>query len=285
MEYAGSAEMGSEHVLSRAITDAATRMGIELRLPESSTVHPGEGITSVVSGKTVHVGSERMLRDMGIGLGDLEEGFNELMDQGMTAIACVVDGEVMGLIGVADTLKPGAKETVRELGAMGLKVVMITGDNERTARAISAQAGIGQFRAQVLPADKAGAVRELQARGEVVAMVGDGINDAPALAQADIGIAIGSGSDIALESGKIVLVGEDLRGVASAISLSRRTFAKIEQNLFWALAYNTAAIPIAAGVLFPLTGWLLSPMVAAGAMAFSSVSVVTNASFLRRFRP
>lgn len=283
--WAGSAEMGSEHVLSGAVISAAEEAGVELSSPESSTVHPGEGITSKVGGRDVSVGNRRMLNRLGVPLGALEETMGSLEDQGMTVMACASDGSLLGLIGVADTMKKGAREAVSELKEMGLKVVMMTGDNERTARAISAQAGISEYRAQVLPSDKAGAVKEFQNSGEVVAMVGDGMNDAPALAQADIGIALGSGTDIALESGNIVLVGDDLKGVVSAIRLSRRTYRKIKENLFWALAYNTAAIPIAAGVLYPMTDWLLNPMIAAGAMAFSSVSVVTNASLLRRFQP
>ncbi|MGD9963605.1 MAG: heavy metal translocating P-type ATPase, partial [Thermoplasmata archaeon] len=285
LRLAGSAEKGSEHVLSKAVLVASEAAGVPLEAPGSSTVHPGEGVTAEVGGRSVSVGNRRMMDRLGVPLGGLAAEMDSLQDQGMTVMACAADGLLMGLLGVADTLKPGAKEAVEGLKAMGLKVVMMTGDNERTARAISDQAGISEFRAQVLPADKARAVRAFQEQGEVVAMVGDGINDAPALAQADIGIALGSGTDIALESGNIVLVGGDLRGVASAIKLSRRTFRKIRENLFWALIYNTASVPIAAGVLYPLTGWLLSPMIAAAAMAFSSVSVVANASLLRRFEP
>ena len=282
--YAGSAEKGSEHVLSRAIIKAADEARSGAEQPDTSKVVPGEGITAIVRGETVHVGNRRMLGRTGVSLGSLEESMTALENQGVTAVGCAVDDVLFGLIGVADTLKPGAREAIESLKDLGLKVGMITGDNERTAKAISAQAGIDEFRAQVLPADKAGVVKDYQAEGEVVAMVGDGINDAPALAQADIGIAMGTGTDIALESGNIVLMGQDLRGVATAVKLSRRTFRKIRENLFWALVYNTASIPIAAGVLYPLTETLLSPMIAAGAMAFSSVSVVTNASLLKRFK-
>jgi len=285
MYLAGSAEKGSEHILSKAVISAAERMGVVLDSPEASKVIPGEGITSTVKGRTVSVGNRRMTERMGVALGPLEQEMQAMEDDGMTVMACISDREVLGLIGVADTLKPTANEAIAGLKLLGLKAVMITGDNERTAKAIASQAGIDEFRAQVLPADKAGAVKAFQETGEVVAMVGDGINDAPALAQADIGIALGTGTDIALESGNIVLIGEDLKGVVSAIKLSRRTFRKIRENLFWALIYNTGSIPIAAGVLYPFTHTLLSPMIAAGAMAFSSVSVVTNASLLKRFRP
>jgi Cu+-exporting ATPase len=283
LSAAGSAEKGSEHVLSVALLDAARNAGLDLEEPTSSRVVPGEGVISEVGGRTVAVGNRRLLSRLGVGLGKQEERMTAMEERGMTVMACVRDGRILGLLGVADTLKPGVPQAVSMLKELGLKVVMLTGDNERTARAIASQAGISDFRAQVLPGDKAGAVKAFQADGETVAMVGDGINDAPALAQADIGIALGSGTDVALESGNIVLMGDDIAGVVRAIRLSRRTFAKIRQNLFWALAYNTGAIPIAMGVLYPFTGWLLSPMIAAGAMAFSSVSVVTNASLLKRF--
>ena len=281
----GSAEKGSEHVLSRAVIAAAETRGIELATPDSSKVTPGEGITAQVRGRTVSVGNRRLAERLGIRLDTLDEKMRMLEDEGITVMVSVVDGKPLGLIGVADTLKPKAKESISYLREMGLKVVMMTGDNERTARSISAQVGIGEFKAQVMPGDKAGAIKEFQERGDVVAMVGDGINDAPALAQADIGIALGTGTDIALESGNIVLIGDDLKGVVTAIKLSRKTFRKIRENLFWAMVYNTASIPIAAGILYPFTHELLSPIIAAGAMALSSVSVVTNASLLRRYEP
>jgi Cu+-exporting ATPase len=285
LRFAGSAEKGSEHILSKAVMAAVEKAGVDTEQPETSNVIPGEGVSAKIKDAAVSVGNRRMINRLGLSL-DALEGKMELMEsEGMTVMACAVNGKVLGLIGVADTLKPEAEESISKLKGLGLKVVMLTGDNERTAKAIANQAGIDEFKAQVLPADKAGVVRAFQEKGEVVAMVGDGINDAPALAQADIGIALGTGTDIALESGNIVLVGEDLKGVVTAIKLSRRTFGKIRQNLFWALFYNMASIPIAAGVLFPLTNWLLSPMIAAGAMAFSSVSVVTNASLLKRFKP
>ncbi len=285
LHYAGSAERGSEHVLSGAVIEAAREAGIVLDEPETSTVVPGEGVTSVVKGVTIHVGNRKMAARLMPTSSNLDQSISQMEDEGMTVMVCIAENKVLGAIGVADTLKAGTEEVVRTLMDMGLKVVMLTGDNERTARAIAARAGIHDFRAQLLPKDKASVIRSYQEVGEIVAMVGDGINDAPALAQADIGIAIGSGTDIALESGNIVLVRDDLKGVSTAIRLSRRTFRKIRENLFWALIYNTASIPIAAGILYPFTDWLLSPMIAAGAMAFSSVSVVANASLLRRFRP
>jgi len=282
---AGSAEKGSEHVLSQAVILAAESEGVRLTAPESSNVIPGEGVTAVVDGRSVSVGNRRLAARVGAGADDAEDRIIALEDRGMTVMMVAVDGKVSALLGVADSLKPHAADAVSALKSLGLRIAILTGDNERTARAIAAQVGVDEFRAQVLPGEKAEVVKSFQKRGEVVAMVGDGINDAPALAQADIGIALGTGTDIALESGNIVLMGEDLMGVAKAIKLSKRTFRKIRQNLFWALIYNTASIPIAAGVLYPVTNTLLSPMIAAAAMAFSSVSVVTNASLLRRYRP
>ncbi len=282
---AASAEKGSEHVLSRAIIKAALEKKIDLVAPDSARAFPGEGIVAELGGRTVAVGNRRLLERLSVNLGLMDETMRSMESEGMTVMACAAEGKPAGLIGVADTLRPETISALAELKRMNLKLAMLTGDNERTARAIATQAGIDEFRADVLPAQKADVVKGFQDKGEIVAMVGDGINDAPALAQANIGIALGSGTDIALESGNIVLVGEDLRGVVAAVKLSRRTFRKIRQNLFWALFYNTASIPLAAGVLFPVIHALLSPIVAAGAMAFSSVSVVTNASLLRTFKP
>jgi Cu+-exporting ATPase len=285
LRLAGSAERGSEHVLSKAVTDAAAEAGVVLSEPSSSRVYPGEGVVSEVGGTTVAVGNRRIAERLGVPLGAAAGRMEVMEEEGMTVVVSLAGSRVLGIMGIADTIRQTSPEVVAALRELGLRVVMITGDNERTARAIAERAGIDDYMAEVMPAGKAQAIRDIQSRGEVVAMVGDGINDAPALAQADIGIALGSGTDIALEAGDIVLVGGDLRGVTSAVRLSRRTFNKIRQNLFWALFYNTASIPIAAGLLYPWTHWLLSPMVAAAAMAFSSVSVVTNASLLRRFRP
>jgi Cu+-exporting ATPase len=282
---AGSAERGSEHVLSRAVTAAAYDAGVELSEPRSSRVHPGEGVISEVGEQTVAVGNRRMAERLGVPIDSVVGRMEAMEAEGMTVVVSLAGRRVLGLMGIADTIRPSAAEVVSGLRGLGLRVVMITGDNERTARTIAEMAGIDDYMAEVMPAGKAQAIRDIQSRGEVVAMVGDGINDAPALAQADIGIALGSGTDIALESGDIVLVRGDLRGVTTAVRLSRMTFRKIRQNLFWALFYNTASLPIAAGLLYPWTHWLLSPMVAAAAMAFSSVSVVVNASLLRRFQP
>ncbi len=281
----GSAERGTNHVLSKAIESAAEEHGVRLSTPELSEVLPGEGVQATVNGRKVLVGNRRLAVANGIDLTGVEESIRSMEEEGMTVILCMEEKQLIGLLGVGDTIREEAQEVVGELEAMGIRVMMLTGDNARTAQAIASKAGISDFAAEVMPADKAGVVTSLQQKGEVVAMVGDGINDAPALAQADIGIAMGGGTDIALEAGNIVIAGDNLRGIATAVKLSKRTFAKIRQNLFWALAYNTAAIPVAAGVLYPSTGWLLSPMLAAGAMAFSSISVVTNASLLRRFRP
>jgi Cu+-exporting ATPase len=207
-----------------------------------------------------------------------------LSGEGKTPMFLAVDGRVAGIIAVADTLKENSKEAVEAFHRMGLEVVMLTGDNERTAKAIAQQIGIDRVLAEVLPETKAEEIKKLQAEGKKVGMVGDGINDAPALAQANVGIAIGTGTDVAMESSDITLIGGDLRGIVTAIALSKATIRNIKQNLFWAFAYNTILIPVAAGVLFPFFGILLNPIFAAGAMAFSSVTVVSNALRLRRFK-
>jgi len=230
-------------------------------------------------------GTLRLMEESGIEIGpETSAGAEELFDQGKTLVYVSTGGRVTGLIAVADELKENAPEAVARLKGMGLQVVMITGDNRRTAEAIASRAGIDRFLAEVLPEDKVDVVRELQGEGLVVAMVGDGINDAPALAQADVGIALGSGTDVAMETGGIVLIRNNLMDVVTAIQLSKATYSKIKQNLFWAFGYNSALIPVAAGVFRPW-GLVMHPILAAGAMAFSSISVVSNSLLLRRFRP
>jgi Cu+-exporting ATPase len=282
LRLAAVAEKNSEHPLGEAIVRRARERHLEVVDPESFNAIPGYGVEVKHNGKSVLLGNRKLMEKNSINIGQLEEKMKALEEDGKTAMLVAVDGEAAGLIAVADTLMEYSVEAVRTLQKMGLEVVMITGDNERTAKAIAKQVGVNRVLAEVLPEDKASEIKRLQDEGKVVAMVGDGINDAPALAQADIGIAVGSGTDVAMETGDIVLVKNDLRDVVISIQLSRATMSKIKQGLFWAFAYNTVLIPVAAGILYPI---LLDPVFAAAAMAFSSVSVVTNASLLKRFKP
>ena len=300
LRLAASAESGSEHPLGQAIRTAATERGLTLAEAAQFQAFPGHGIQAQVEGKSVALGNAGLLQQRGLALNSMESRGQELTSQGKTAMWVVVDGKVTGLLAVADTLKPGAKEAVSALRRLGLEVVMLTGDNRPTAEAIAREAGIDKVVAEVLPQDKAAEVRKLQEESRVVAMVGDGINDAPALAQADVAIAMGTGTDLAMETAQITLMRGDLRGVPEAVALSRATMRTIRQNLFWAFFYNTALIPIAAGVLYLVFGGsqvpigplryilgdfgFLNPVMAAAAMAFSSVSVVSNSLRLRGTR-
>ena len=285
LRLAASAETGSEHPLADAVVRGAKEKGLALSSPGDFHSLPGHGVRATVEGRSVHVGSARWLTEEGIDGSTLLPVARELQESGATVIFVAVDGKAAGVVAVADKVKEGAPEAIGVLRGMGLDVVMLTGDNPGTAMAVASRAGIERVRAEVLPDQKAQEVRKIQAEGKVVAMVGDGINDAPALAQADVGMAIGTGTDIAIESGDIVLMSGDLMGVAAAIRLSRATLRNIRQNLFWAFAYNVVLIPVAAGVLFPHFRVLLSPVLAAAAMGLSSVTVVSNALRLRRFRP
>ncbi|MDA0699645.1 MAG: heavy metal translocating P-type ATPase [bacterium] len=278
-------EADSEHPLAGAIVASARGRGLDLPPVEGFEAVPGFGVSGQVAGRQVQVGAGRYLQRLGIDPGDLTATVARLADEGKTAMYAVVDGRVAAVIAVADAIKPSSPAAVAALHALGLRVAMVTGDDERTARAIAAKLGIDEVLAEVLPDGKAEAVRALQASGRRVAFVGDGINDAPALAQADVGLAIGTGTDVAIESADVVLMSGDLRNVPNAIALSKATLTNIRQNLFWAFAYNTLLIPVAAGALYPAFGILLSPMFAAAAMGLSSVFVLTNALRLRRFRP
>ncbi len=282
---AASAEKGSEHPLGEAIVKKAKEEKLPLLDPKGFQAIAGQGIEATIDSKEILLGNGRLMEERKVRLNRLSEMAEELSGQGKSQMFLSVDGKAAGLIAVADTLKENSKEAVNALHRMGIEVIMITGDHRRTAEAIAKQIGIDQTLAEVLPEGKVEEVKKLQAQGKKVGMVGDGINDAPALAQADVGIAIGTGTDVAMEASDITLIGGDLRGVVIAIALSKATIRNIKQNLFWAFAYNTILIPVAAGALFPFFGILLHPIFAAGAMAFSSVTVVSNALRLRRFNP
>ena len=284
LALAAAAESRSEHPLGEAIVRAAEERDLEVAGADDFRASVGHGVRAAVQGVEVTVGSARHLRELGLDVSPLAEAAERLEAEGKTAVHVALDGRAAGLLAIADTLKPEAAEAVSELRRLGLEVAMLTGDNRRTAEAIAAEAAIDRVLAEVLPDDKVAEIRRLQDEGHRVAMVGDGINDAPALAQADIGIAIGSGTDIAMEASDMTLVSDDLRRVAAPIALSRQTMRTIKQNLVGAFAYNTTLIPVAAGVLYPAWGITLDPILAAAAMAASSVTVVANALRLRGFR-
>jgi len=286
VSLAASVEHGSEHPLGDAIVGAAKARKTSLRPVSRFAAVPGKGVVGVVNGAKVAVGTRELVRSLrGVVSSDVEKRVQALESDGKTVVFVVKRSSVVGIVAIADQPKDGAADAVRALRALGRKVVMLTGDNRRTAEAVGRLLGIDDVLAEVLPGDKVAVIKRLQSQGEVVAMVGDGINDAPALAQADVGIAIGAGTDVALETGSIVLMRNDVRDVVAAIKLSEYTLRKIKQNLFLAFVYNAAGIPIAAGVLYPFTGHLLDPVIAAAAMALSSVSVVSNALVMRLYRP
>ncbi|MGI6606669.1 MAG: heavy metal translocating P-type ATPase [Peptococcia bacterium] len=285
LQLAASAEKNSEHPLGEAIIRAAEKARIELLAPDKFTAIPGKGIETVLNNSQVILGNRQLLRERGIEPLQLEEVADRLASAGKTPMYIAIDEKIAGVIAVADVIKKSSAQAIARLQSMGIEVVMLTGDNQKTAAAIAGQVNIKRVLAEVLPQDKAEEVKKLQNEGRIVAMVGDGINDAPALAQANIGIAIGSGTDIAMESADIVLMHNDLLAVPTAIKLSKSTLRNIKQNLFWAFGYNVAGIPIAAGLLHALGGPLLNPMLAATAMSLSSVSVLTNALRLKSFKP
>jgi Cu+-exporting ATPase len=284
LALAAAAEKGSEHPLGAAIVTAASYPGARVPAADSFAAIPGRGIAATVEDRRVLVGNAALLTETDIDVAALDGDAARAAGNGQTPVFIAIDGEPAGLIVVADPIKPDSAEAVAQLKALGLEVWMLTGDNTATAQAVAAEVGINHILAEVLPQQKAEQVRALQAAGHVVAMVGDGINDAPALAGADVGIAIGTGADVAIAASDITLVGGDLRGVVAAIALSRHTVTTIKQGLGWAFAYNTLLIPVAAGALYAWRGILLDPILASAAMAMSSVSVVTNAQRLRRFR-
>ena len=281
LRLAANLERGSEHPLAEAIVRAAEERGVALAEAADFEAITGKGVRGKVDGHAVALGNTKLVSELGIEPGSLADGANARRDQGETVMFVVLDGRIAGLVSVADPVKETTPRALKELHALGFRIVMATGDNERTARAVAGRLGIDEIRADVLPEDKARIIRELQAEGAKVAMAGDGVNDAPALAQADVGIAMGTGADVAIESAGFTLLKGDLGGIVRARRLSLATMRNIKQNLFFAMIYNTLGVPIAAGILFPFFGILLSPIIAAAAMSLSSVSVVANALRLR----
>ncbi|HEY4681025.1 MAG TPA: HAD-IC family P-type ATPase, partial [Nitrosarchaeum sp.] len=277
VEFAGAVESGSEHPIAQAVVKRAKMERATFPALEKFEALNGLGVKAIVNGTSVYAGNRKMMKKFTIPTEFVEEKMSGLESEGKTAIMIAINDKVEGIIAVADSLKESSPRAITALKDLGIECIMITGDNEKTAKAIAKSVGIETVIANVLPSDKAVEIKNLQSKGKVVAMVGDGINDAPALAQADIGIAIGSGSDIAKETGGIILIKDDVMDVSRAIKLSRATMKKIKQNLFWAFAYNSGAIPIAA------IG-LLSPILAAAAMALSSISVIANSSLLKRYK-
>jgi Cu+-exporting ATPase len=285
LRLAGGVERSSEHPLAAAIVEGARGRGLELPEPTSFVAIPGHGIEATVEGRAVLLGNLKLMRDRKVELGQLAERAATLADDGRTPMYVAIDGKAAGIVAVADTIKEDSKAAIEALRAMGLEVVMMTGDNERTGRAIARRVGIERVLAEVLPQDKARNVQKLQLEGKRVAMVGDGINDAPALAQADVGFAIGTGTDVAIAASDITLIKGSLRGVVTAVQISRATMRNVYQNLTGAFIYNTLGLPVALGLLYPFFGILLSPLLAALAMSFSSVTVIGNANRLKRWRP
>jgi Cu+-exporting ATPase len=282
LRLAASLERGSEHPLAEAIVKGAAGRGVETAVPTDFASVTGKGVTGRVDGRAVALGNRALLEQLGVAAGPLAAQAERLRGEGQTVMFVAVDGAAAGLLGVADPLKESTPEAIRTLHAEGVRIVMLTGDSRTTAQAVAGRLAIDEVIAEVLPDQKVEVVKRLQAEGRIVAMAGDGINDAPALAQAHVGVAMGTGTDVAMESAGVTLVKGDLRAIARARRLSRRTLANIRQNLFFAFVYNAAGVPIAAGALYPFTGLLLSPMLAAAAMSASSVSVIANALRLRR---
>ncbi|MBU2532418.1 MAG: heavy metal translocating P-type ATPase, partial [Alphaproteobacteria bacterium] len=284
LRLAASLERGSEHPLAEAIVRGAEERGLTLSDAHDFEAITGQGVTGWIGDRKVALGNAKLVSAMGLDGSHLAELANKRRDDGETVMFVVIDGQVAGLVSVADPVKETTAAAIEALHAEGLRIVMATGDNERTARAVASRLGIDEIRADVSPEDKARIVKELQQAGRIIAMAGDGVNDAPALAQADVGIAMGTGADVAIESAGFTLVKGDLKGIVRARRLSQATMLNIKQNLFFAFAYNGLGIPIAAGVLYPVFGILLSPMIAAAAMSLSSVSVIGNALRLRAQR-
>jgi Cu+-exporting ATPase len=282
LRLAASLERGSEHPLAAAIVDGAMERGIELVDTTNFESLTGKGVRGTVDGRMVALGNRVLMQAIGVDIASVAERAETLRGDGQTVMMVAIDGKLAGLLGVADSIKASTPDAIRTLQAEGMRIVMMTGDSKTTANAVATKLGLDDVIAEVLPDQKAEHVRRLQAEGRVVAMAGDGINDAPALAQAHVGIAMGTGTDVAMESAQVTLVKGDLRGIARARTLSRETMSNIKQNLFFAFVYNAAGVPIAAGLLYPFTGWLMSPMLAALAMSLSSVSVIGNALRLRR---